>query len=335
MIKFYFLIWMLLGCSTLLKAQNLQFEAYSTGEPQFNSYNDLMLGLSTPQQVAVSVRYYGSTPIDKWMVTVKLDGDFHADGYSVAAENAALQYKQQLQGVTANISIPTSLIPLNKYQEIPILTSESIALTNGFNQNFLFDLYIKGGNHLLTIPNKTYRANYIFTLYKIVNNVPQYVATSSSYSRFQINYVGNHGDQLVSLQNGATHYQFVFNNTNDIVNGLTIKKDGALRVKSYQAHELILKSSKEFMQSSQSNHQIPVSVIQANLNLRSQSGGQGSPLIFTPITLQVWDQVVARFNGWSDELIYDLTLSVPGNQPELIDAKGTYDTYLYFVIVPL
>lgn len=325
-------------CSFNAAGQNVQFQAYRGAFSQFNSYTDLMNGKSEPQQVTVALRYYDSQKIDHWMITVKLDNDFMANGYTVPADKAVLLFnREENQSTNSSVVLPPPVgsIPLSRFQETPLISSSTVPIENGFNRTFSFNLNVKGGNHLLTIPNNVYGANYIFTLYEMVNNSPRYIASCTSRADFQINYVGNHGNQLVSITNGAEQYQFFFRSLSDLSNGVSVTRNGALRVRSYQGHELILKASKEFMQSSETSHLLPVSVVKAHLNLNTFKGNGSGPQIFTPVSLQVWDQVVARYPGWSDEIVYDLTLTVPGNQPELIDARGHYETFLYFVIVPL
>lgn len=325
-------------CSFNAAGQNVQFQAYRGASAQLNSYNDLMNGKSESQQVTVALRYYEPQKINHWMITVKLDNDFMANGYTVPADKATLQFNReenQSTNSTAVLSPPVGFIPLSRFQETPLLSSSSVPIESGFNRTFSFNLNIKGGNHLLTIPNNVYGANYIFTLYEMVNNSPRYIASCTSRADFQINYVGNHGNQLVSITNGAENYQLYFRSLSDLSNGVSVTRNGALKIRSYQGHELILKASKQFMQSSETSHMLPVSVVKAHLSLNAFSGNGAGPQIFTPVPLQVWDQVVARYPGWSNEIVYDLTLTVPGNQPELIDARGHYETFLYFVIVPL
>lgn len=324
-------------------AQSVQFYSYVGGTPQFNTYDELMNGKTEFNQFNFSVQLYDpSVTINRWKVTVRLTDDFMFNGYSVPAEIAYLEYSNQTNSSSnpAMVIAPSSPVPLSKYQETTIMSSDNVAIIADFFRTFIYHLHISGGNHLLTVPNGIYTSGYILSLYEVTNNGDQLLQSiQNTDARFQINYVGNQGDQLVSLQNGASQFIFNFSDESDWTQGLSVTKKGGLQVKSYQGHELIVKSSKEQMQSSLSDHTLPVSVIELDLKLHSFSGGNPGDVanlqIFTPVALQVWDQPVARFPVWSREIIYDITLSVRGNQPELIDAKGRYDTYVYFVIVPL
>jgi hypothetical protein len=331
LITTFFLLFM---CSTVVG--QLQFEAYRGGQLQFNTYPEMMSGKTELKQVSVALRFYGNTSIEKWMVTVKLDQDYLSNGYAVPAEQSALTFNSQSinSGNTGVISPPSSAIPLSRFQETPLIISDNVPITNGFNRDFYFNFRVHGGNHLLTLPNHIYQANFIFTLYEMEDNVPRYVATCTAPISFQLNYEFNHGTQLVSVESVADSYQFIFRNPTDLVSGQSITRQAALKVRSYQGHELLFKASKEFMQSSESEHILPVSVVNAHLSLHSMSGGSGTPQILTPLPLKAYDQVAARFPGWSNEIVYNLTLSVTPNQSELIDARGHYETLVYFVIIP-
>ncbi|HLW63231.1 MAG TPA: hypothetical protein VKY33_07490 [Flavobacterium sp.] len=320
-----------------------QFYSYTGGTAQFNTYEELMNGKTEPNQLNVIVQHYNpSTTINRWKITIRLTDDFMFSGHTVPAEIAYLEYSNQNNNSSNPdmVVAPSGPIPLSKFQETVLISSDNIPVAAQFFRTFMYHLHISGGNHLLTVPNGVYTSGYILSLYEVTNNGDQLLQTfQNTNARFQINYIGNHGDQLVGLQNGATQFVFNFSDETDWTQGMALTKQGGLKVKTYQGHELIVKSSKEQMQSSVSEHQLPVAVLEVDLKLHSFSSGNISDVanlqIFTPVTLQVWDQPVARFPGWSSEITYDLTLRVRGNQPDLMDAKGRYDTYVYFVIVPL
>src|SRR5690606_37478269 len=111
----------------------------------------------------------GSQKITSWMITVKLDNDFTFNSYTVPAQHASLTFNRQQNhsSTSGTIPPPAGNVPLSRFQETPLLVSTGIPIENGFNRSFSFNLTIQGGNHLLTIPNNIYGANYIFTLYEM------------------------------------------------------------------------------------------------------------------------------------------------------------------------
>lgn len=330
---------------TTVFAQDIQFDAYTNWIPQFNNYSELMYGQTKSNQINVSVRIYNAIqPITKWKITARLVDDYKYNGYLIPAENGLLKFtRENVQGNGSSLPIigPSGFLPLSKYQEQTIISSETVSLQNGFARTFVFDFQMKGGNHLLTIPNGEYKSAYIINLYKIENGTEiliKSISNANIFSGAHINHNANHGDQSIILENGSNLFNFKFNTINDLITGKSIRKNAALRVKTYNGHELIVKAANQEMRSNISEHTLPVSIIQLNLGLNQFSGGNNSEVnllkIKTPIQLQSWDQVIASFPQWSSEIVFDLTLSISGNLPEFNGAKGTYETYIYFVIVP-
>lgn len=340
-----FFLLLILGTNFNLFGQNIQFDAYTNWVPQFNNYSELMSGQTKNDQINVSVRIYNQMqPITKWKITARLVDDFKYNNYSIPAEFGLLKFaRENVQGNGSSLSIagPSGFLPLSKYQEQTIISSETVSLQNGFVRTFVFDFQMKGGNHLLTIPNGEYKSAYIINLYKIENGTEILLKSISNANMFagaHINHNGNHGDQSILLENGSNFFHFKFNNVNDLITGKTIRKNGALRIKTYNGHELIVKAANQEMRSNVSDHTLPVSIIQLDLALNQYSGGNSSEAsllkIKTPIQLQSWDQVIATFPQWSREIVFDLSLTIPGNLPEFNGAKGVYETFIYFVIVP-
>lgn len=341
LIRFIFLF---LLVSTKLNAQ-IQFEAYTNWLPQLSNYSELMNGQTKNEQLNISVRIYNNIPpITKWKITARIADDYKVNNYSIPAEMGLLKFNREIrQGNNSNVpvNIFSGYLPLSKYQEQTIISSENVSLQNGFVRSFIFDFQMSGGNHLLTIPNGEYKTTYIFNLYKIENGVDVLVNSISNSNLIlgaHINYNGNFGDQSILLENGGNFFHFKFESINDLTSGKTIRIKDALRVKTYNGHELIVKASNQDMLSSVTNHTLPVSIIQLDLALSKYSGGNNSDAnllrIYSPINLQSYDQVIATFPQWSSEITFDLTLSIPGNIPQFSGAKGTYETFIYFVIVP-
>lgn len=336
---------LLLFATSKTFAQEIQFDAHTNWIPQFNNYGELMSGQSKSEQINISVRIYNQMqPITKWKITARLVDDFKFNNYTIPAEFGLLKFaRENVQGNGSNLPItgPSGFLPLSKYQEQTIVSSETVSLLNGFVRTFVFDFQMKGGNHLLTIPNGEYKSAYVINLYKIENGTETLLKSISNANMFagaHINYNANHGDQSIILENGSNLFHFKFDNVNDLSTGKTIRKNAALRVKTYNGHELIVKAANQEMHSNISDHTLPVSIIQLDLALNQYTGGNGSEAgllkIKTPIQLQSWDQVIATFPQWSREIVFDLSLRIPGNLPEFNGAKGVYETYIYFVIVP-
>nr|WP_297307091.1 hypothetical protein [uncultured Flavobacterium sp.] len=342
-LKFY--IFLSLVVSTISNSQGIQFDAYTNWMPQLSSYSELMNGLTKSEQLNISLRVYNEiTPITNWKITVRIADDYKINNYSIPAETGLLKFNREIrQGNNSNlpVSIFSGYLPLSKYQEQTIISSENVKLENGFVRSFIFDFQMIGGNHLLTIPNGEYKTSYVFNLYKIENGVDVLIQTISNSNLVlgaHLNYNANFGNQSILLENGSNFFHFKFNSVNDIISGKSIKIKDALRVKTYNAHELIVKASHQDMQSSTSNHTLPVSIIQLDLALSNYIGGNNSEANFlrinSPIQLNNYDQVIATFPQWSSEITFDLTLTIPGNIPNLSGAKGIYETFIYFVIVP-
>lgn len=342
LVRFIFLFFII---STRFWGQEIQFDAYTNWIPQFNNYNELMSGQTKSNQISISVRVYNQIkPITKWKITVRLIDDYRYNNYSIPAEFGLLKFdRENMQGNGSTIPIagPSGYLPLSKYQEQTILSSETVPIENGFVRTFVYDFQMRGGNHLLTIPNGEYKSNYIINLYKIENGAEVLLSSISNPNLFtgsHINYIANHAEQSIILENGANLFNFKFANANDQITGKSVRKNAALRIKTYNGHELIVKAANHEMRSSVSNHTLPVSIMKLDLALNHFSAGSNSDVnllkIKTPIQLQNWDQVVATFPQWSTEMVFDLTLTIPGNLPEFEGAKGVYETYIYFVIVP-
>lgn len=343
--RIIFLFIVFLSVNLNINAQEIQFDAFTNWVPQFNNYGELMGGLTKSNQLNISVRIYNQiNPITKWKITARLADDYRYNNYLIPGEFGLLKFvreNQQGTNSTSAINGPTGYLPLSKYQEQTIISSETVPLQNGFVRTFVYDFQMKGGNHLLTIPNGEFKTNYIFNLYKIENGTEILIKSISNQNLIagaHINYNANHGDQSILLENGANLFHFKFNNINDIISGKTIKKTAALKVKTYNGHELIVKTAHQDMTSTSTDHTLPVSIIQLDLALNKYTGGNSSEAsllkIKTPINLQSYDQVIATFPQWSSEITFDLSLSIPGNLPEFSGAKGEYETFIYFVIVP-
>ncbi|MDM1402735.1 hypothetical protein HX039_01250 [Myroides marinus] len=333
------LIFLLL--SNLALAQ-YDLNIYGGGQTVLNSYNDLKVGKTEDKQISVQFRrFYGTPSPSKWKLTVRLLDDYYSGNYMVPADMSTLSTNKQ--GGNFNqlaFSVVGRDLPLSKYQESTIVESTT-PLPEGNYYTLNFDLTIRGGSHLLTIPNGTYLNTYEFSLYDTSSGRDQLLMRKTSPSgvaRFQLNYVGNHGDQLAELRNGANEFIFNFDSPDDIAKGKTITINNALFIKSYQGHQVLVKTADNMMYNNTMSNSLPVSILRLKATLNSFEGANPSDArdvkVFGPIALSGNEQVLTSFPKWSQSMSYNLELSIPPNQKELQQASGRYETYLYFVIVP-
>ncbi|MDM1043959.1 hypothetical protein HX004_03755 [Myroides sp. 1354] len=312
---------------------------YDGGQLQLNSYNDLKFGKTEERQISVQFRRnYGITAPSKWKITVRLLDDYRAENYSIPAENSTISTNRQSGNFNqlAFSSIGRNL-PLSKFQESTIVESTT-ALPEGNYYTLSFDLTIRGGVEVLTIPNGIYRSTYEFSLYDTSSGRDVLLARKTSapgVARFQINYVGNHGDQLAELRNGANEFIFNFDSPEDIAKGKKITINNALYIRSYQGHQVLVKTADNLLYNTTLTNSIPVSVLKLKATLNRIEGGSASDVsLFGPISLSAQEQALASFPRWSQSMSYNLELSIPPNTRELQQANGRYETYLYFIIVP-
>lgn len=312
---------------------------YDGSQLQLNSYSDMKVGKTEERQISVQFRRnFGIQAPAKWKITVRLLDDYRADNYSVPAENSTLSINRQ-SGNFNQLSFSSigRNLPLSKFQESTIVESTT-AFPEGNYYTLSFDLTLRGGVELLTIPNAIYRSTYEFSLYDTSSGRDVLLARKTSapgVARFQINYVGNHGDQLAELRNGANEFIFNFDSPNDIVKGKKININNALYIRSYQGHQVLVKTADPLLYNATMTHSIPVSVLKLKATLNHIEGGNaGDVTLFGPISLSAQEQPIASFPRWSQSMSYNLELSIPPNTRELQQATGKYETYLYFIIVP-
>lgn len=336
-----YLVFSFLILSNFVFAQ-YDLNIYQGGQPFFNSYNDLKIGKTEQKQISVQLRsFYGTTFPKRWKLTVRLLDDFSAGNYKVPAEMSTLSTNKQ--GGNFNelaLSVVGRDLPLSKFQENVIIESTT-PLTHDKVYTLSFDLTMRGGEHLLTIPNDTYRSTYEFSLYDTSSGRDELLTRKTSplgAARFQIEYVGNQGDQLAELRNGANEFIFNFDSGSDIAKGKTISIKNALYVRSYQGHQVLVKTADNNMYNLTMSNSLPVSILKLKATLSNFEGANASDSrdvqVFGPISLSSQEQVLASFPRWSRSMSYNLELSIPPNQKELQQASGKYETFLYFVIVP-
>lgn len=333
-----FLVLFCLVSNTLLYAQ-YDLNVYDGGQVVLNSYADLKFGKTEERQISVQFRrnFNAVTPA-KWKITVRLLDDYTFENYSVPAEQSSLSINRQ-SGNVNQISFNSigRDLPLSKFQESTIVESTT-ALPEGNYYTLSFNLMMRGGNHLLTIPNGIYRTTYEFSLYDTSSGKEVLLTRKTSapgVARFQVNYAGNHGDQLAELRNGANEFVFNFDSPADLVQGKKITINNALYIRSYQGHQVLVKTADNLLYNTTMSNSIPVSVLKLKATVNNIQGGSASEVtLFGPLSLSSQEQALASFPRWSQSISYNLELSIPPNTRELQQATGRYETYLYFIIVP-
>lgn len=324
--------------STTIYAQ-YDLNVYEGGQAVFNSYNDLKSGKTEERQISVQFRRsYGTPSPAKWKITVRLLDDYYAGNYVVPAETSALSTNRQ-SGNFNQLAFSTigRDLPLSKFQE-NIIVESTTPLPEGNYYTLAFDLTMRGGVHLLTIPNNIYRSTYEFSLYDTSSGRDVLLTRKTSapgVARFQINYVGNHGDQVAELRNGASEFIFNFDSPEDLATGKTITINNALYIRSYQGHQVLVRTADNLMYNSTMTNSLPVSILKLRATLNTIEGGNASDVgLYGPLALSAQEQTLASFPRWSQSMSYNLELRILPNQRELQQATGRYETYLYFIIVP-
>lgn len=327
-----------LVCSYTLKAQ-YTLGAYNGGQPSFSTYAEMTSGKTANNQIAIPIQYYGNNlNVNEWKLTARLTQDFANESnssYTVGAQYAYLQFNSQDNSGSANgssINVPTQLFQLSKYNEITLIQS-TVSLNPQVNRLFRYNLFIKGGNHLLVSPNGMYNSAYEFKLYKISGGVEQLIGIYTSGvgdARFQLNYGGNYGNQSVMLQNGAQQFNLSYTTAADYTVEKSVTIVNALKLKTYN-YQLAVQASGNFISAS-SSQTLPLSNLKLQLSVNQSYPGLQ---IVTPITLSTAAQPVAyRTSSTAEEILFNVKFYIPANSPGLTAPPGTYSTHVYFLIIP-
>ncbi len=311
--------------------------SYNNGQSVFNTYSELMSGMTAVNQVSIPIQYYGTLlNVNEWKLTARLTQDFINDsnpGYSVDAQYAYLQYNSQNNNSSNGlpVNVPTQMVQLNKYAETTLIHS-TINLDPQVNRLFSYNLYIQGGNHLLAGPNGMYRSSYEFKLYKIVGQAEQIIGAFTSSlgdARFMVNYAGNFGDQSIILQNGAQQFTFSYGSAADYLAEKSLTIPNALKIKTYN-NQLAVQASGDFI-GSISGQNITLSNLRLQLSVNQAYSGLQ---ILTPVTLTTAAQPIAYRNSSSpQEILFNLKFYIPANSAITAPAD-TYTTKIYFLIIP-
>lgn len=327
-----------LVCCCTLKAQ-YTLGAYNGGQSDFNSYAEMTSGKTANNQVSIPIQYYGNNlNVNEWKLTARLTQDFVNESnasYTIGAQYAYLQFNSQDNSGSANttsVNVPTQLFQLSKYNEITLIQS-TVSLNPQVNRLFRYNLFIKGGNHLLVSPNGMYNSAYEFKLYKISGGAEQLIGIYTSRigdARFHLNYGGNYGGQSVVLQNGAQQFNLSYATAADYTVEKSVTIANALKLTTYN-YQLAVQASGDFISAS-SSQTLPLSNLKLQLSVNQNYPGLQ---IVTPVTLTTSAQPVAyRTSSTAQEILFNVKFYIPANSPGLNAPPGTYSTHVYFLIIP-
>lgn len=335
--KKFAIVCLLLICSFSVKAQ-YTLGAYNGGQPSFSSYAEMTSGKTSVNQISIPIQYYGnSMNVNEWKLTARLTQDFTNESnasYTIGAQYAYLQFNGQDNNSSNGglVNVPTQMFQLSKYNEITLMQS-TVSLNPQVNRLFRYNLFIKGGNHLLVNPNGMYNSSYEFKLYKISGGTEQLIGVYTSPigdARFQINYAGNYSDQSVVLQNGAQQFNLSYTTAADYTVEKSVTIANALRLKTYN-NQLAVQASGDFISAS-SSQTLPLSNLKLQLSVNQSYPGLQ---IITPVTLTTSAQPIAyRTSSTSQEIMFNVKFYIPANSPGLSAPPGTYSTHVYFLIIP-
>lgn len=316
----------------------VRFTAHCSGQPTFNTYEELSGGITQTRQVSVNIQgLVWLQALNHWKLTIRLIQDFSYLSSSVGAEYASLQYNSQTN-FSQNINpihFDVKHFPLNKFSETVLVNSE-VPLSGIVYRAFSFDLTIQGGTQLLAKPNGSYQSAYEFKLYEVKPNgdvlISAFTTTLGNSAGFVINYIGNVIKNNIVLQNGAEQFNLSFVNASDFVTGKSITKIKGLKVTSIPNYQISLRAASSVLTSATSSATLPVSVLKVAL---APNPAIAAVVTNSPLTLSAVNQVIAvRTFLWLPTIEYDLTFFVSPNTPGLYVPAGTYSTFVYFVLTP-
>ena len=330
-------LFILMSSFLCTKAQ-LSFTVSCSGQPFFNSYQELANGKTQSRQVNVTLQgFLWLQNINRWKLTVRLIHDFYSLNNSIDAEFSSLQYNYQINYSQNSkpIDFDVSLFPLSKFSET-VLVNSTESLNGLVRRAFSFDLNIQGGTHLLSKPNGSYQSAYEFKLYEVSNYgdilINSFTTNVGNSAGFSINYIGNVIQNNIVLQNGADQLNLVFANAADFATGKTVKKVKGLKVTSISNYQIAVRAANSALTSASSLSTLPVSVLKVEVEPNPPV-----PVVFTnsPLTLSATEQVIAvKYFLWLPTIEYDLTFSVLPNTKDIFVPAGTYSTFVYFSLMP-
>ncbi|MDP3467935.1 MAG: hypothetical protein Q8S11_06345 [Daejeonella sp.] len=307
--------------------QGATLNTYSSTQGTFTTYAEQMAGKTVTDALSVQYSPNGAT-CDEWSLHVRAAGNFTNGSQSVAPQFFSLRFNRVSTGTPTATQIGVSNTPV-------VLNNTDVVLIDGSNAPFgayvftehKFDMLIQGGSHLM-VPNGTYTATLIFSLYNS-NNV--LVSTSTVAVSFQVNSVSN--SFTLELQNSANEINLVFNTLESYVNGVSVNKPRGMRVVGYQPYQVLIKTSGINLVGSESNT-IPVAAV--NVQTTKYTSSSGGISTFSR-ALSTADQVIVTnpMVDYTQQVVeYDLRYYTAANDSRLSGKTGTFNTTVLFVIIP-
>lgn len=302
--------------------------SYSSNQYTFTDYASQMNGRTVTD--AISIQYNpNAATCTGWSLKVRADGNFVSGSNSVPAQYFSLRFNRVASGqpTAAQIGVTNNPVPLS-YTDVALIDQSDKGFTAYSGTEHKFDMIIAGGNHML-VPNGTYRANLVFTLYNQNNQV---VSTRIQEVAFQVNSSVN--SYTIVLQNSSNVINLVFNTLANYTTGVSVTKDKALKVTGNSAFQVLVKTSGMNLMGD-GNATIPVSVV----NLQATKDTWTYPATITTFTraLSTADQIlisnpVSNFTMYTTE--YDLKYYTSPGDNRLSGKGGTFNTTVFFVAVP-
>ncbi len=301
--------------------------SYAGNQYSFADYQSQMNGVTTTD--AVSIQYNpNNAACTGWSLKVRAASNFINGSVSVPVQYFALRFNRVAAGVptAVQIGVTNNPVPLS-FNEVSLINNSQGGFTPYSGTEHKFDMIITGGNHLL-VPNGTYRANLVFTLYNQNNEV---VSIRNQEVSFQVNSSIN--SYTVVLQNDANVVNLVFNTLAHFTNGVSVTKSRGLRVTGNSPYQIFVKTSATNLQAGD-NTTIPVSAV--NIQATRFTTIQGTINTHTR-ALSAVDQVLISnpmANYTQQNVEYDLRYYTSPGDNRLSGKSGLYNTTVFFVAVP-
>lgn len=300
--------------------------SYMSNQYTFSDYSSQMAGRTITD--ALSIQYAPNQAVcTGWSLKVRAEGNFVNGSSVVPASYFALRFNRVATGVpsAAQIGVTNNTIPIS-FTEVPLIDQSDKGFSAYTGTEHKFDMIITGGNHLL-VPNGTYRANFIFTLYNQNNEV---VSTRTQEMAFQVNSSTN--TYTVVLQNASNVVDLVFNTLANYVNGVSVTKTRGLKVTGYNPYQILIKTSTTNLEGPDAD--IPVSAV--SLQTTKFTTTTGSVPTYTR-ALSTADQIIISnpvTNSTQHVVEYTLRYYTAAGDNRFAGKSGTFTTTVLFVAIP-
>lgn len=300
---------------------------YSSNQPTFSSYAQQMAGVTVTDALTVQYNPNAATCAG-WSLKVRVAGNFVNGSNSVAPQYFSLRFNRVSAGVpsASDIGVTNNAVVMSN-TDISLINQSNASFSANTGTEHKFDMIIQGGNHLL-LPNGTYSGSLIFTLYNQSNQV---VSTSTVTVSFAVNSTTN--SYTVLFQNSADNIVMTFNTASDYLNGVSVTKTNGLKITGYSPYQVVIKTSSPNLVSATSNT-IPVSAV--SLQATQTTSTTGGILTYAR-QLSTSDQILISnpMTDYTQQVVeYTLRYYTQGGDSRLSQPGGSYNTSVYFVVMP-